>query len=103
MKTCLYLPALSAAILVSAPAAEAAKPAKPDRTNNCRAAAAISVEHGVTVYRARPRPWHQAIKPEPAKAPTPRILVRPYRHNYLSVDTRPRGEWGVVNAVYQKF
>lgn len=96
---------VSLALVLFAPAAEAAKP-KTLHIDECQAATAsvtVTREHGVNVYRAAPRPW----KPETARAeltaPAPRVTARPYRYNYLSVDTRSRGEWGPMYAVYQKF
>lgn len=81
--------------------------AKAPVTKACdRQATAVTVEHGITVYRAQPRPW-RTTETRPESAPEPvsatRVIIRPYRYNYLAVDTRSRGEWGPVNAVYQKF
>jgi hypothetical protein len=84
--------------------AEAAKPAKILRISECRAASAVVTrEHGVTVYRATPRSWKQETARAETATPAPRVIIRANRYNYLSVDTRTRGEWGPMYAVYQKF
>ncbi len=109
MKTTFHLPALCAALALSAPlTVQAAKPHKLTLSDDCRALAAsagtLTVEHGVTVYRAASRPWQApATRLERPAAQPARIVLRPYRYNYLEADTRSRGEWGPVNAIYQKF
>jgi hypothetical protein len=113
MKSKLYLSSLCAALALLGPlAAHAAKhPSKSHKASparDCGASAppvGLTVEHGVTVYRAAPHPWQTgAENPQRDIAPTRHIIViRPYRYNYLAVDTRARDEWGPMYAVYQNF
>ncbi len=95
----------SAALLILPVQATAHARLKPAvvKACDCQPARSVSVEHGVTVYRAQPRPWRLATETRPEPISKTRVIVRPYRYNYLAVDTRSRGEWGPVNAVYQKF